>query len=600
MYHANYQLNSLFNSTYDHFSQWPRVCNPRSDAACVSAHKTPKGGVHSPKEAIVNQLPKSRVLLVGPYDPNCGEYTFVSPPLGVWRLAGTLTAAGHSVEVFDPNCCQSAPELELDRLAAIKNWDVVGFSTTGMTLRHDLALAHQVRRVLPGTVLVAGGMEATFNSERVLSLGPFDLVVLGEGERPMQELCARLSAGADTRGIAGTAFRGPDGSVQRLPHPALSREELRDAIFSLPYDRMPYRAYWQKLEQACRVKELPFKAERESRLAEIRSVRLITLNYCPMNCTFCSSTNFLHAAQGSTARLGRLDADECLTMIRRIVSAYPDVRTVIFQDDIFVFPNDARILPLCDAIVEAKAHGDIPADLQFISTNRIDAMNAERLSAMRRAGFRVLGFGVENFSLSVLQEFNKARIHAVIHPVLNTALALGIVPFLDMIMTSPRCHLRDLAENIRQAYKWTLGGCEVGMYPYVIPFSGAALSADTTLLPQTIFTRQHVAGTNVEWDQATKILPIDPDVRDAILTIERAFDERLAVLEARVAHLPSRVRSLLWVVCSIPVLSALGCSMPDEQEAQERLLARLPGLGETRRREVGAMFQESWTASAVA
>src|SRR5207237_7923881 len=24
------------------------------------------------------------VLLVGPYDPHCGEYTFLAPPLGVW------------------------------------------------------------------------------------------------------------------------------------------------------------------------------------------------------------------------------------------------------------------------------------------------------------------------------------------------------------------------------------------------------------------------------------------------------------------------------------------------------------------------------------
>ncbi len=31
-----------------------------------------------------------RILLVGPYDPHCGEYTFLAPPLGVWRLAGVL------------------------------------------------------------------------------------------------------------------------------------------------------------------------------------------------------------------------------------------------------------------------------------------------------------------------------------------------------------------------------------------------------------------------------------------------------------------------------------------------------------------------------
>ena len=166
---------------------------------------------------------------------------------------------------------------------------------------------------------------------------------------------------------------------------------------------------------------MPTKAAREASLAEIRSVRLITLNYCPMGCSFCSSTNFLHEAQGSVAAIARLEADECLAMIQRIVAAHPRVRTIIFQDDIFVFTKDKRILPLCEGIVAAKERGDIPQELQFISTNRIDAMTPERLSAMRRAGFRVLGFGIESFSRNVLQEFNKAQIHRHIEPMLTAA-----------------------------------------------------------------------------------------------------------------------------------------------------------------------------------
>lgn len=521
-----------------------------------------------------------RLLLVGPYDPSCGEYTFLSPPLGVWRLAGVLDQAGVTTRVFDPNCCPGDPERSLDAVLAEQPWDLVGFSTTGMTLRYDLALAHRARRARPGSLLVAGGMEATFNSEQVLGLGPFDLAVLGEGERPLLDLAARLRRGDDWRGVAGTVFRRDDGRLVRLVQPALNRDELRDSIFAIPYERMPYRAYWSRLEAAYRVGEMPFKAEREARLAEIRSVRLITLNYCPMNCTFCSSTNFLHSAQGGTARLARLDAGECLAMLRRIVAAYPDVRTVIFQDDIFVFPNDSRILPLCEAIVDAKARGELPAGLQFISTNRIDAMTSERLRAMKRAGFRVLGFGIENFSLAVLEEFNKARIHRHIEPSLTAALELGIIPFLDMIMSSPRGSLADLAENVRQAYRWTLAGCEVGMYPYVIPFSGSAMASDPALAPQTRHARQRVAGTRIEWEQPGKILPFDPVVRDAILEIERRFEKRLCRLEAAAAHLPSRVRSLLWIVSSIPVLRALGQEMPALAEAEAQLAARLPGAGE--------------------
>jgi radical SAM superfamily enzyme YgiQ (UPF0313 family) len=526
------------------------------------------------------------ILLIGPYDPHCGEYTFLAPPLGVWRLTGVLEAAGVRAKVFDPNCCSGPPQRALEKELLQGGWDVIGMSTTGMTLRFDLELAHLARRMAPNALIVAGGMEATFKPELMFELGPFDLVVLGEGERPLLELAARLRSGAPTGGISGTAERGRDGRTLRLPQQALARTELRDAIFSTPYEKMPYAAYWDRLESAYQIGALPSKAAREAHLAEIRSVRLITLNYCPMGCTFCSATNFLHHAQGNVAAIARLAADECVSMIERIVAAHPRVRTIIFQDDIFTFTQDHRVLPLCAAIVDAKKSGALPPTLQFISTNRIDAMSVERLQAMRRAGFRVLGFGIESFSPRVLAEFNKAQIHRHIEPMLNAALDAGITPFLDLILSSPRAHLHDVAETLREAYRWLRRGCEIGMYPYVIPFSGASLAQDASLLPYTVSARRRVAGTSVEWDQPSKILPIDPTVSAVILQIERDFEGMLASLEGHGAHLPSRVRSLVWILCSLPVMARHGIRIADDAEVLAELQARLPQAG-------GAMAQRA-------
>jgi radical SAM superfamily enzyme YgiQ (UPF0313 family) len=528
----------------------------------------------------VNTEGSPSVLLIGPYDPHCGEYTFLAPPLGVWRLAGVLSSAGIDVKVFDPNCCRETPQRALERELLGGDWDIVGVSTTGMTLRYDLELAHIVRRMAPRSVIVAGGMEATFRPDLMFGLGPFDLVVLGEGERPLLELVSRVRARQPIGGITGTAERNRDGRIITMPQNALTREELRDAIYSTPYEKMPYSAYWERLEAAYRVGALPSKAAREVHLAEIRSVRLITLNYCPMGCTFCSATNFLHEAQGSVASVARLEADECLHMIERIVAAHPRARTIIFQDDIFSFTRDRRILPLCEGIIAAKQSGRIPSGLQFISTNRIDAMTPERLSAMRRAGFRVLGFGIESFSQRVLAEFNKAQIHRHIEPMLSAALATGVTPFLDLILSSPHALLEDVAETLRQAYRWLREGCEIGMYPYVIPFSGAAFAKDATLAPYTHYAQRHVAGTSISWQQPAKILPMDPEVTDVILRLERSFEEMLAPLEKEVAHLPSRVRSLLWILCSLPIMAERGHFIAEENEVRAELYARLPTLRE--------------------
>jgi radical SAM superfamily enzyme YgiQ (UPF0313 family) len=519
-----------------------------------------------------------RILLIGPYDPHCGEYTFLAPPLGVWRLAGVLRSAGIHAKVFDPNCCREAPQRALERELADGAWNIVGCSTTGMTLRFDLELAYIARRTTPTAVIVAGGMEATFRPQLMFDLGPFDLVMLGEGERPLLELAARFRSGLPLAGMRGTVQRGAGGELVSIPQAALNREELRDAIYSTPYEQMPYGDYWERLEAAYRVGALPSKAAREARLAEIRSVRLSTLNYCPMNCSFCSATNFLQEAQGSVAAIARLEAAECMAMIERIMAAHPLTRTVIFQDDIFTFTRDRRVLALCDAIVEAKRRGRIPAQLQFISTNRIDAMSGERLAALQRAGFRVLGFGIESFSPRVLQEFNKAHIHRFIEPMLSAALEAGITPFLDIILSSPRASLQDIVETLRGAYAWMRRGCEIGMYPYVIPFSGAAFARDPSLLPHTEHARRHVHGTAVSWDQPAKILPVDPRVREVILRVEQGFEASLESLEKHATHLPSRVRSLLWILSAIPVLAEFGESIAPESEVRAELCARLPVL----------------------
>src|SRR5690606_26604096 len=144
---------------------------------------------------------------------------------------------GIEVKVFDPNCCAGPADRALEREILRDAWDVIGVSTTGMTLRFDLSLAHLARRLAPNAIIVAGGMEATFRPDLMFELGPFDLVVLGEGEHPLLELAARLRTAQPIGGINGTAERLADGRVLRLPQPALNREQLRTAIFATPYER---------------------------------------------------------------------------------------------------------------------------------------------------------------------------------------------------------------------------------------------------------------------------------------------------------------------------------------------------------------------------
>ncbi|HET9389790.1 MAG TPA: hypothetical protein VFO44_09095, partial [Steroidobacteraceae bacterium] len=115
-----------------------------------------------------------------------------------------------------------------------------------------------------------------------------------------------------------------------------------------------------------------------------------------------------------------------------------------------------------------------------------------------------------------------------------------------------------------------------GLYPYVIPFSGAAMATDSTLAPYTVHERREVRGTGIVWEQPAKILPVDTQVRATILQIESAYEELLADLQRHSTHLPSRVRSLLWILASLPAMAAHGLPVADATELRRELATRLP------------------------
>ena len=93
-------------------------------------------------------------------------------------------------------------------------------------------------------------MEATFSPELVGRLAGLDLIILGEGEKPLLEIASRLQAGEPLMGIESTAVPMLDGTVHRVHGYALAGDEFREAVLGTPYHEMPYRDYWDRLEKA--------------------------------------------------------------------------------------------------------------------------------------------------------------------------------------------------------------------------------------------------------------------------------------------------------------------------------------------------------------
>ena len=182
---------------------------------------------------------------------------------------------------------------------------------------------------------------------------------------------------------------------------------------------------------------------------------------------------------------------------------------------------------------------------------------------------------------------------------LSAALATGVTPFLDLILSSPRAALEDVAETLREAYRWLRQGCEIGMYPYVIPFSGAAFARDPSLLPRTRTTPISVSRERTSrGNSRRRFCRSIPSSRTRYCASKAASKRCSATLEEHVAHLPSRVRSLLWILSALPIMAEHGQSIADESEVRAELYARLPAVrpeaAATRRRD-GMKPSRAWS-----
>ncbi|MGF1425947.1 RiPP maturation radical SAM C-methyltransferase [Kitasatospora sp. LaBMicrA B282] len=121
--------------------------------------------------------------------------------------------------------------------------DVVGFTTTFMQNVPSLALAKELKRLVPGIRTVLGGSNCDGPQGPALhrNFPQLDFVVSGEGERALPALLNRLAKGTDLADVPGLSWRDADGqTVANAPAQA-----------ALPFAMVPapdYDSYFRALE----------------------------------------------------------------------------------------------------------------------------------------------------------------------------------------------------------------------------------------------------------------------------------------------------------------------------------------------------------------
>jgi anaerobic magnesium-protoporphyrin IX monomethyl ester cyclase len=321
------------------------------------------------------------------------EHAFPNPPLGLGYLAGILRAHGHNVSILDCAIMKESYSKILFRVKAM-NPDVVGITALSSYYGEMRILAKMLRKLQIPVIL--GGIHVSTLPEYSLREIRADFVVIGEGELTTLELIDKWQERKTRNQIKGIAYL-EDGQF-KLNSP-------RELIQNL--DELPFPA-WDLINPS-KYPPIPHGYT----LKRYPAAPILTTRGCPYSCSYCASTQFWRRT------FRRRSAQNIGDEIEYLVNKFK-IREIHIWDDNFTLIRK-HVVEFCREILKRKL------DLTFVCANgvRIDSLNKELLTLMRRTGFYSLVFAIESGSQTILNRANKKIDLKVVPPMVKVAKKLG-------------------------------------------------------------------------------------------------------------------------------------------------------------------------------
>jgi len=236
------------------------------------------------------------------------------PPLGLLYIAAVLEEDGFEVRVIPTDIMEWKWAQIRDEIRKYRA-DVIGVTATTENRFQSFQLIKEAKKANPDALTVLGGPHASMAAEDCLEHIPeLDLVVKGEGEKTMLELCQKLKEDRDLpnlNSIAGLVIRNR-GKILSTP----LRMPIQD-LDSLPYPAfhlVPFEKY-----------NFVFEVPGEGKLP---AINMMTSRGCPFNCSFCATP----INWGRTVRMR--SPQNVIKEIEFLKNKY-DIQVLFFFDDTF-------------------------------------------------------------------------------------------------------------------------------------------------------------------------------------------------------------------------------------------------------------------------
>jgi radical SAM superfamily enzyme YgiQ (UPF0313 family) len=375
-----------------------------------------------------------RVALINPCpDTDLQKHRHGVGHLGLGYVAACLLREGHNVRIIDAKTENLGLSAVVERVREFTP-DLVG--VTAMT--HEITCAGRiceaVKQMRPETVTMVGGPHSTALPTDTLAEFPaIDVAVRGEGELTACEL-ANAIAGGNPRhtwsDIAGIAYRDEGHIIRNADRPF-----IRDL------DALPFPA-WELFPRVAG--GWPLYAGRG----------------CPFRCSFCQRV------LGSRIRLRSVD--NVMAEIDEL-EARTGQRSSWFQDETFGV-NPRWTNELLDRLIERNRRRGFT--WQWKANSRANLADRALYRKMRRAGCKMLDFGIESGNEQILRRIHKNITLQQARTAISAAKAAGLRTNAFFIIGHPGETWQTALQTVRFAPLCAADSIAVGV---MVPYPGTEI-----------------------------------------------------------------------------------------------------------------------------
>lgn len=392
-----------------------------------------------------------RVLLIKP--PSQNQKTF-SLPLGLAYIASYLEKNNHHVKIIDSRASKYKKKDIRKEIKKIDP-DVVGVTAISKTLFDAFDVVKMVKDYSPNCLTVLGGPHPTVRAKETLKVcKDVDIIVRGEGEQTFADILEKYEAknGNDFSKVQGISFRENKKIIQTEDRPPIADlDDLPIPAYHLL--NMDDYKYWYRLLTE-------FEFEKNS----IPFSHMITSRGCPNNCAFCAS----RALWGKTYRCR--SPGNIIDELKILKDRYKR-KVIDITDDTFTL-DKKRTIKLCNLIRKEDF------DISFICCTRANLFDKEIATALKKAGFNIIYFGLESGVQKTLNYLSKGlTVEDSINAVKNAKNA-GLKVVANFIIGIPGETKKDINTTIDFAKKLNLNHTS---FTILLPFPGTKIYDDAKI-----------------------------------------------------------------------------------------------------------------------